>query len=115
VYSEEAKKRQATDGGRGQRGAGTEQRRLPGLAASEVTNFIDGKRSILDIYNAVRAECGNLVVGNNDTKFAYLISAEAPDVDLDLVYAALDALRKNGTIEILSLERKPASPKKAKT
>jgi hypothetical protein len=114
AYSEEAKKRQATDGGRGQRGAGAEQRRLPGLAASEVTSFIDGKRSILDIYNAVRAECGNLVVGNNDTKFAYLISAEAPDVDLDLVYAALDALRKSGTIEIVTLEPKPAAPRKTK-
>ena len=49
-----------------------------------MTNFIDGKRSVLDIYNAVRAECGNLVVGSDDTKFAYVLSPDAPDVDLDL-------------------------------
>lgn len=118
VYSEEAKKRQSPEGGRGggrgQRADGPQPRRLPGLAGGEVTNFIDGKRSILDIYNAVRAECGNLVVGNNDTKFAYLVSAEAPDVDLDLVYAALETLRKNGTIEIAKVEPGPAAPKKAK-
>jgi hypothetical protein len=114
VYSEEGKKRQGQGGGRGQRGAGGDQRRLPGLATSEVTNFIDGKRSVLDIYNAVRAECGNLVAGNNDTKFAYLISAEAPDVDLDLVYAALDALRKNGAVEFVTVEPKPGAQSKAK-
>jgi hypothetical protein len=114
VYSEEAKKRQQQGGGRGQRGGGGAQRRLPGLSASEVTSFIDGKRSILDIYNAVRAECGNLVVGNNDTKFAYLISAEAPDVDLDLVFGALETLRKNGTIEIVTVEPKAATPNRSK-
>jgi hypothetical protein len=114
VYSEEAKKRQTQGGGRGQRGAGGDQRRLPGLASSEVTGFIDGKRSILDIYNAVRSECGNLVVGNNDTKFAYLISSEAPDVDLDLVYAAIETLRKNGAIEIVTVEPKAATSNKTK-
>jgi hypothetical protein len=116
VYSQEARKRQAQDGGRGGRGARGEgeTRRLPGLAASEVTSFIDGQRSILDIYNAVRAECGNLVVGNNDTKFGYVLSLDAPDVDLDLVYSALEELRKNGTIDILKVEVPRAAPKKAK-
>ncbi len=115
VYSEEARKRQAQGSARGARGQSeAEQPRLPGLAESEVANFIDGKRSILDIYNAVRAECGNLVAGNNDTKFAYLVSAEAPDVDLDLVYTTLDALRKNGTIEIVRDEVKPVPQKKTK-
>lgn len=118
VYSEEGQKRQAQGGGRGGRGRrvpGEEPRRvLPGLAASEVTNFIDGKRSILDIYNAVRAECGNLVVGNNDTKFAYLLSAEAADVDLDLVYEALAGLQKNGTIEMVKVAPSRAAPKKTK-
>ncbi len=69
---------------------------------------------MLDIYNAVRAECGNLVVGSNDTKYAYLLSPDAPDVDLDLVYAALETLQKNGTIEITKLEPKPAPGKKTK-
>jgi aminopeptidase YwaD len=107
VYSAEAQQRRGQrGGGGGGRGAGAapgapQPRRLPGLASSEVANFIDGSRSILDIYNAVRAECGNLVVGNDDTKFGYVLSADAPDVDLDLVYAALDALQKNGTIEFV--------------
>ena len=124
VYSEEARTRRAQSGaggggggGRGgQRGAPgmPAPRRLPGLASSEVTNFIDGTRSVLDIYNAVRAECGNLVVGSNDTKFAYLLSPDAPDVDLDLVYAALETLQKNGTIEITKLEPKPVPGKKTK-
>jgi hypothetical protein len=54
------------------------------------------------------------VVGSNDTKFAYLLSLDAPDVDLDLVYAALDALQKNGTIEIVKAAPKPSAAKKAK-
>jgi aminopeptidase YwaD len=123
VYSEEARNRQAQGGARGggrggQRGQATPgtpaPRRLPGSASSEIANFIDGKRSVLDIYEAVRAECGNLVVGSNDTKFAYLLSPDAPDVDLDLVYAALETLQKNGTIEIAKLEPKPAAAKKTK-
>jgi hypothetical protein len=123
VYSEEAPARQASGGARGggggrggQRGApGTPApRRLPGMASAEVANFIDGTRSVLDIYNAVRAECGNLVIGNNDTKFAYLLSPDAPDVDLDLVYAALETLQKNGVIEIVKVEPKPLAGKKTK-
>jgi hypothetical protein len=59
-------------------------------------------------------ECGNLVVGNNDTKFAYLLSAEAADVDLDLVYEALAGLQKNGTIEMVKVAPSRAAPKKTK-
>jgi Fe2+ or Zn2+ uptake regulation protein len=54
------------------------------------------------------------VVGSNDTKYAYLLSPDAPDVDLDLVYAALETLQKNGTIEITKLEPKPVPGKKTK-
>lgn len=123
VYSEEAQKRQAAQGpggGRGGRGAqaaggpgGATPRRLPGNASSEVTNFIDGTRTALDIYNAVRAECGNLVVGRDETKFAYLLSPDAPDVDLDLVMEALRNLEKAGTIEMVKVTPKP-EPKKGK-
>jgi aminopeptidase YwaD len=124
VYSEEAQKRQAPSGGgaRGQGGGrppqgaagtgGPPPRRLPGAASSEVTNFIDGSRSVLDIYNAVRAECGNLVVGSNDTKFAYLLSPDAPDVDLDLVYAAIETFQKSGVVEIVKAAPRPPGPKK---
>ncbi len=114
VYSPEAQQRQSQrGGGRGRGQAGEPLPRLPGLASSEVANFIDGKRSVLDIYNAVRAECGNLVVGSDDTKFGYVLSSEAPDVDLDLVYAALETLQKNGTIELVRASQ-PAQQKPAR-
>lgn len=74
--------------------------RLPGLAASEVPNFIDGTRSILDIYNAVRAEYGNVTTSNNDWKFAYVITPDTADVDLELVANAIRNLEKAGLVEI---------------
>lgn len=111
VYSAEAQKRGASPGqrrpGPGAGGTGTAPvRRMPGLAWSEVANFIDGRRSILDIYLAVRAECGNLVIGIEDRKYAYLLSPEAPDVDLEQVAAAIEAMARGGTIEIV--KRPPA-------
>lgn len=77
-------------------------------------NFIDSKRTALDIYNAVRAECGNLVVGREETKFAYLLSPDAPDVDLDSVIEGLQTLEKNGIIEIQKITPKPEPKKKGK-
>jgi hypothetical protein len=119
VYSAEAQQRRGQRGGGGRPQAGAPgapaPRRLPGLASSEVANFIDGTRSVLDIYNAVRAECGHLVVGNDDTKFGYVLSGEAADVDLDLVYAALETLQKSGTIEFVKAPPPvPARPAKRK-
>ncbi len=126
VYSPDAQKRQEAAGqgqrggqaarataGRGetpppegqqpaQRGGGRgRQPGLPGLSSAEVANFIDGSRSILDIYNAVRAECGNLVTGNSDMKFAYVLSPDAPDVELPAVVTTLRTLEKAGTVEIV--------------
>jgi hypothetical protein len=79
----------------GGRGAG-----LPSLASSEVSGFINGTRSILDIYNAVRAEYGNVTTSNNDFKFAWVVSPQYPDIDLELVAAAVMTLEKNGQVEI---------------
>jgi len=136
VYSPEAQKRQGQSAGQGpgggrgaqpprpvaaaapaeraevqpaaQRGGGRgRQPGLPGLASNEVANFIDGSRTILDIYNAVRAECGNLVTGNNDMKFAYMLSPDAPDVELEAVVTTLENLEKAGTIEIIKKAPEP--------
>jgi hypothetical protein len=124
VYSEEARTRSQSQGAGGRPPQGARPAagapaaglagppRLPGLASSEVTNFIDGKRTILDIYNAVRAECGNTVVGSDEQKYAYVVSPDAPDVDLDLVAAAIQTLEKNGTIEILKVEPKKTEGKR---
>jgi hypothetical protein len=76
--------------------------RLTGFASTSVNYFIDGKRSILEIYNLVRAECGNLQVGGTDAKFAYVLGAEYPDVDLEAVANAIRTLERNGVVEIIS-------------
>jgi aminopeptidase YwaD len=118
VYSEEAQKRSQSQAApartrtaappvAGQQRAaapvarGRRESGLPGLASSEVANFIDGKRTVLAIYNAVRAECGNLVTGNSDTKFAYVLSPDAQDVTLEAVLATLQNMEAAGTIEIV--------------
>ncbi len=85
---------------------------LPGLSASEVRNFIDGRRTVLDIYRAVRAECGNLVIGDNALKFAYVLSPDAPDVDLNAVVTLLRNMETAGTIEIVKVAPKPVPGKK---
>jgi hypothetical protein len=79
-----------------------------------VANFIDGSRTILDIYNAVRAECGNLVTGNNDMKFAYMLSPDAPDVELEAVVTTLQNLEKADTIEIIKKAPEPPAKKGTK-
>jgi hypothetical protein len=66
-----------------------------------VNYFIDGRRSILDIYNAVRAECGNLQVGSTESKFAYVLGLEYPDVALETVVSIIQNLEKLGTVEIV--------------
>jgi hypothetical protein len=81
--------------------------RLMSFASTAVNYFIDGTRSILDIYNAVRAECGNLQVGSTESKFAYVLGPEYPDVDLEAVATAVRNLERNGTVEILKAGAKP--------
>jgi len=102
-------------GGRGGRGAGAgapggRGAALPSLAASEVSAFINGRRSILDIYNAVRAEYGQATTSSNDFKFAWVVSPQYPDIDLELVATAVMALEKSGQVEIV--KSIPVAPKK---
>jgi hypothetical protein len=72
-----------------------------GFASTSTNYFIDGKRSILEIYNAVRAECGNLQIGSQDAKYAYVLGPEYPDVDLETVVSVIRNLEKTGAVEIL--------------
>jgi aminopeptidase YwaD len=74
-----------------------------GFTSTSVNYFIDGKRTILDIYNAVRAECGNLQVGSTEAKFAYVLGLEYPDVELETVVSLLRSLEKSGVIEIVKV------------
>jgi hypothetical protein len=126
IYSLEAQRRQKSGRGRGAGTGGQEagaeesaQGRgqgqggggrgrvpgLPGLSSSEINIAIDGKRSILDIYNLVRAECGNVVMGNAEQKFAYVLSPDAPDVTLEAVANAILNLEKTGVVEIRRLTK----------
>ncbi len=73
-----------------------------GFASSSTNYFIDGKRSILEIYKAVRAECGNLQIGSQDGKYAYNLGSEYPDVDLETVAGIIRNLEKTGVVEIVT-------------
>ena len=108
TFSAEAQKltgRAGQGGGRGgAAGAGAPGGRgggaLSGLAASEVAGFIDGRRSILDIYHAVRAEYGHVNTSSNEFKFAYVVSPDYPDIDMEAVYNTVQNLVAGGTVEV---------------
>jgi hypothetical protein len=74
--------------------------RLSGLAGSEVLNFIDGRRTILEIYQGVRAEYGNVTTSSNEFKFAYVVTPDTPDVPQEAVLAYIRAMEKAGLVEI---------------
>ena len=114
VYSAEAQKLQASraSGGRPAPGAPPAQvapsaPRRRDFVSTSTSYFIDGRRTILDIYNGVRAECGNLLVGDNASKFQYVIGPEYPDVDLETVVGEIRALERNGVVEIAKLTPPP--------
>jgi aminopeptidase YwaD len=75
---------------------------LPRLASSEIPNMVDGRRSILEIYRAVRAEYGNVTTSNGEWKFAYVITPGTADVDLETVAAYIDAMAEAGMVTITS-------------
>ncbi len=72
-----------------------------GFTSSSINYFIDGRRSILEIYQGVRAECGNLQIGSEDAKYGYVLGPEFPDVELDTVVSIIKNLEKTGVIEIV--------------
>jgi len=74
--------------------------RLPRLASSEVAGFIDGTRSVLDIWKAVRAEYGQVTTSRAAYKFAYVVTPDTVDIPLEAVTAYIEAMEKAGLIEI---------------
>jgi len=128
TFSEDARKLTDRPGAGGGRGAGAGGGRggaaaagapagrgagfLPLLAASEVSGFIDGTRSVLDIYNAVRAEYGHVNTSSNEFKFAYVVSPDYPDIDMEAVATAITNMVTAGSVEIQKLEPKPVKGKK---
>ena len=73
---------------------------MPRLARSEIPILIDGNRSILDIYRIVRAEHAFVNTSSDEFKYAYVITPDSPDVQLQSVIDYVAAMEKAGLIEI---------------
>jgi len=73
-----------------------------GFVQTSTQYFIDGRRSIYDIYRLVRAECGNVQVGSQAGKYAYVLGLEYPDVELEMVAQVIKGMEKSGVVEILT-------------
>jgi len=67
---------------------------------SEIPILIDGQRSVWDIYRVVRAEYGFVADRNDESKYAYVISPDAPDVPLQSVTEYIQAMEKAGLVAI---------------
>lgn len=72
---------------------------LPRLAATEIPWFVNGERSVTEIWKLVRAEYGNVTTSSDPWKFAYVVTPETTDVHLDDVVAYLRAMEEAGVIE----------------
>jgi aminopeptidase YwaD len=73
---------------------------MPYLARFEIPIFIDGHRSIRDIYRLVRAEFGFVNSSSDEYKYAYVITPDAPDVKLQSVVDYITAMEKAGLVTI---------------
>ncbi|MFC1791252.1 M28 family peptidase, partial [Gemmatimonadota bacterium] len=75
--------------------------RLPGLASSEVQWFVNGERSITEIWRLVRAEYGNVTTSSLDWKYAYVVTPETRDIALSDVVAFIQAMEQGGMVELV--------------
>jgi hypothetical protein len=75
--------------------------RVRGDISFEVENFIDGEKSILDIYRAVDAEFGGVVQerGRTPLKFQYEIDPRYPQIKLKDVADYITAMEKAGIVK----------------
>jgi aminopeptidase YwaD len=73
---------------------------LPRLAVTEIPWFVDGERSIAEIWRLVRAEYGNVTTSSDEWKFAYVVTPQAQDVELADVAAYVRAMEQAGVVEI---------------
>ena len=74
---------------------------FPRLASTEIQWFVDGERSITEIWRLVRAEYGNVTTSSDPWKFAYVLTPDSPDVALSDVVAYIEAMEESGMVEIL--------------
>jgi hypothetical protein len=76
---------------------------LPRLASTEIAWFVNGERSIAEIWRLVRAEYGHVTTSSDPWKFAYVVTPETPDVRLEDVEAYIRAMEEAGMVEIVGL------------
>jgi hypothetical protein len=74
--------------------------RIPRLAATEIEWFVDGERSVGEIWRLVRAEYGNVTTSTHEWKFAYVVTPESPDIALEDVATYLRAMEEAGMVRI---------------
>jgi hypothetical protein len=74
--------------------------RMPRYASSEIPAFVDGERSITEIWRLVRAELGNVTTSSHEWKYAYVVTPETADIGLDMVAAFIEAMAEAGMVEI---------------
>ena len=74
---------------------------LPWLATTEIQWFVNGERSVAEIWRLVRAEYGNVTTSSHEWKFAYVVTPETTDIALEDVVAFLEAMEEAGMVEIL--------------
>ena len=74
--------------------------KMPSLVRSEIPILIDGKSSMLDIYRIVQAEYGFVNTSSDEFKYAYVITPNSPDVQLQSVVDYIAAMEKAGLVEI---------------
>jgi len=73
---------------------------LPRLASTEIPWFVNGDRSVAEIWKLVRAEYGNVTTSSDPWKFAYVVTPETPDIRLADVVAYVSAMEEAGLIVI---------------
>lgn len=71
---------------------------IPRLATTEIQWFVDGERSVAEIWRLVRAEYGNVTTSSHEWKFAYVVTPESPDISLEDVAAYLEAMEEAGMV-----------------
>ena len=74
---------------------------LPRLASTEIPWFVNGERSVAEIWRLVRAEYGNVTTSTDAWKFAYVVTPETGDVSLDDVAAYIGAMEQAGMVEMI--------------
>ena len=74
---------------------------LPRLASTEIAWFVNGERSIAEIWRLVRAEYGHVTTSSDPWKFAYVVTPDTQDIRLQDVEAYVRAMEAAGMVEIV--------------